>query len=105
MQKQQERPMKELSKRKVLGPCATVFTSANTGSWRQERPLVNTEKCVRCGICAMYCPVDCITVDKAGVIPVTIDWHYCKGCGICGNECPRKAIEFVSEKEVCKRAD
>lgn len=90
--------MKEHTVRKVLGPCATVFTAADTGSWRLERPVVDADKCVRCGICAMYCPVACVTISKEGD-PFLVDWRYCKGCGICVNECPRGALRLVSERE------
>lgn len=90
-------PMNTPAKRKILGPCATVFTAANTGSWRLERPAVDAEKCVRCGTCSRYCPTDCITIHKEGAEPVEFDWYYCKGCGICMNECPKDAIKFVKE--------
>ncbi|WP_338148988.1 4Fe-4S binding protein [Dysosmobacter acutus] len=84
-------------KRRILGPCATVFTAANTGSWRLERPDVDTDKCVHCGICSQYCPVDCIRVNKAEA-KIEFDWNYCKGCGICANECPKHAIRLIEER-------
>ena len=97
MPKQQETRMSTPGKRKILGPCAVVFTAANTGSWRLERPEVDEEKCIRCGTCSRYCPTDCITIHKEGT-PLEFDWHYCKGCGICVNECPKQAIKFVKER-------
>lgn len=96
---QQDMPTNTPTKHKILGPCATVFVAAETGSWRLERPVVDESLCVRCGTCSRYCPTDCITICQNGC-PVRIDWHYCKGCGICGNECPKKAITFVSERGV-----
>lgn len=64
-----------------------------TGSWRTFRPVVDRERCNRCGICAMYCPDAVISPDT-----MEIDLVYCKGCGICSNECPKKCIEMVREE-------
>ncbi|MFR6332999.1 MAG: 4Fe-4S binding protein [Eisenbergiella sp.] len=94
MDKQQDMPTSTPVKRRVLGPCSHVLVAANTGSWRMERPQVDEEACIRCGICANYCPTACITVNKEGD-PLEFDWHYCKGCGICANECPRQALSMI----------
>ena len=99
MRSQQETLTSTPKKRRYLGPCALVFRSANTGSWRLERPVVDAEACVKCGTCARSCPTDCITVDKDAAVPVTFDWYYCKGCGLCANECPKKCIRLVDERE------
>ncbi len=64
-----------------------------TGTWRTFRPVVDTEQCNACGLCAMYCPDGCIDED------LNIDLEFCKGCGICANECPKKAIEMVREED------
>lgn len=66
----------------------------DTGSWRTSRPVVNAERCVDCGICAMYCPVNCIGSDAGRAV---IDLTYCKGCGLCRAECPKDAIDWVEE--------
>jgi len=65
-----------------------------TGSWRVQRPVINSEKCTKCFICAKYCPDGAINPTKDGPV---VDYDYCKGCGICANECPMKAIEMVPE--------
>lgn len=83
-------------KRRVLGPCSHILVAANTGSWRMVRPKIDHEACVRCGICAGYCPTACITVDKKADV-LEFDWMYCKGCGICANECPKGALEMIPE--------
>ena len=68
-----------------------------TGTWRFRRPVVDKSLCIKCGICATYCPVQCIRPDEEGYyIP---DYDYCKACGICANECPKKAIAFQPEKK------
>ena len=66
----------------------------NTGSWRNYRPIIDQIKCVKCGLCFTYCPVNSISkIDNNYVV----SFDYCKGCGICANECPRKAIEMAPE--------
>jgi pyruvate ferredoxin oxidoreductase delta subunit len=69
----------------------------DTASWRTEKPVMNKEKCIECGICMTYCPVCSIegTSDKK----YYINYSYCKGCGICAKECPQKAIDMVSERK------
>ena len=99
MQQQQENPTKTLKPVKVLGPCATRFTSANTGSWRLERPQFDPANCIKCGICVRSCPLDIITLDKENEDQIiTIDWYYCKGCGLCSYECPKDCLPMVDEK-------
>lgn len=68
----------------------------NTGDWRTKRPILNQEKCIKCGICFIYCPVNSIS-KKDGKFEISYD--YCKGCGICAHECRSKAIEMVQEVE------
>ena len=68
----------------------------DTGSWRTERPILDKEKCNYCGLCALYCPPQCMR-DQGDHYEA--DLAYCKGCGICATECPREAIAMVSEGE------
>jgi pyruvate ferredoxin oxidoreductase delta subunit len=83
----------------IQGPCALVFCSSQTGTWRVVRPVVNRETCVLCGICAKHCPTDVITNGKKGENGVVeIDFKYCKGCGICANVCPQQSIEMIDER-------
>ena len=37
-----------------------------TGDWRSQRPIFDKEKCVKCGICAKFCPEPCIVADDEG---------------------------------------
>ena len=78
-----------------LSPIATgkslVF---KTGGWRTMRPVIDLEKCKKCGICWKYCPdLSILIVDEYP----KVDLDYCKGCGICANECPFDAIVMVEE--------
>jgi pyruvate ferredoxin oxidoreductase delta subunit len=68
-----------------------------TGGWRMMRPEIDQQKCVRCGICWMYCPDGAVKRDSQGRF--VVDYNYCKGCGICANECPVKAIAMKLEEK------
>ena len=52
----------------------------DTASWRIVKPVMNKEKCVECGICLTYCPVNSIEFKSDKYI---INYDFCKGCGIC----------------------
>ena len=68
----------------------------DTGCWRSERPVLHKEKCTYCGLCALYCPVQCLIDKKEYFLP---NFDYCKGCGICSRECPQDAIVMQPEGE------
>ena len=68
----------------------------DTGGWRTERPVLDVSKCNYCGLCAIYCPPQCMR-DKGDHYEADLTW--CKGCGICAYECPRKALTMVPEGE------
>ena len=38
----------------------------HTGSWRAKRPIWENEKCIKCGVCYIYCPEGCITETADG---------------------------------------
>jgi len=53
------------------------------------RPVINKDKCVRCGICRDDCPRGAITEKDNGLI---IDYRNCIRCFCCQEFCPRGAI-------------
>ena len=69
----------------------------DTGSWRILRPIIDTERCSRCGLCQTYCPDGAISFDLDGY--PSIDYGHCKGCMICLVQCPLHAIESIPELE------
>ncbi|MCL2715769.1 MAG: 4Fe-4S binding protein [Alphaproteobacteria bacterium] len=77
-----------------LCPIATVISPMLPGDWRSVRPVVDRDKCVKCAVCWIYCPVQCV-VERAAWFD--FDLKRCKGCGICANECPHRAIAMVEE--------
>jgi 2-oxoacid:acceptor oxidoreductase delta subunit (pyruvate/2-ketoisovalerate family) len=69
-----------------------------TGDWRSKiRPATDKEKCIKCGMCWIFCPDMAYSQNTDGYF----DWntYYCKGCGICARECPKKAIQMIAEEE------
>lgn len=68
----------------------------DTGGWRVERPVLDKEKCNYCGLCALYCPPQCMN-DMGDYFAPNLE--FCKGCGICARECPRGAITMITEGE------
>lgn len=71
-----------------------------TGDWRSQRPIYDKERCVRCGVCYLYCPDMAIKILPDGTVEV--DDFYCKGCGICARECVTGAFKMVPEAEAKK---
>ncbi len=51
-------------------------------------PEVNTDKCIKCSICAKLCPVQCITLKPYP----TFDRKICIKCYCCHEHCPKGAI-------------
>ncbi|MGA3399000.1 MAG: 4Fe-4S binding protein [Acetobacteraceae bacterium] len=77
-----------------LSSIGTVLSPMLPGDWRNARPVVDREKCVKCAVCWVYCPAQCI-VEKPRWFD--IDLAACKGCGVCATECPHRAITMVEE--------
>ena len=67
----------------------------HTGSWRSQRPVWNDSKCIKCGICYVFCPEGCVQQGEDGFFAANMD--YCKGCGICAHECWPRAIAMIEE--------
>ena len=63
----------------------------DTAAWRIVRPVMDKEKCINCGVCMGYCPVNSIYAEGGEIL---ISYDYCKGCGICAAECPKQAINM-----------
>jgi pyruvate ferredoxin oxidoreductase delta subunit len=68
-----------------------------TGDWRSTRPTVDKSRCIRCGVCYLFCPDMAIHKNVEGYFEA--DLYYCKGCGICAQECFTRCIEMVAEEE------
>ena len=69
----------------------------NVGSWRVFRPIIDREKCIKCGQCWISCPETAIKMGEKD--KPKIDYNICKGCLICAEVCPVKCIRKVKEGE------
>ena len=78
-------------------PDAGSASQYKTGDWRSQRPVRDDSKCIKCGVCYMYCPEGCIHQNADGYFEA--DLYYCKGCGICAKECWTGVIKMVQEEE------
>lgn len=85
--------------RELLPGCVVVepgsAKSYRTGGWRSDRPVWNHDRCIKCGICFIFCPEGCVKQNSEGYFEA--DLYYCKGCGICARECWTQAITMVEE--------
>ena len=68
-----------------------------TGDWRSQVPTYNFNRCIKCGMCQLFCPEGCIEQNPEGCFEANLFW--CKGCGICARECPTAVITMIEEEE------
>ncbi|WMJ79761.1 4Fe-4S binding protein [Clostridium sp. MB40-C1] len=59
-----------------------------------DNPIIDEDKCVKCGICEKVCPYFALKVDEK----VNVNIEKCFGCGLCESKCPTKAISGVLKK-------
>ena len=62
---------------------------------REMKPVWDNDKCVKCGLCYLFCPDASIRKGEDGYFEVDLD--LCKGCGICNRECWFGSISMVKE--------
>lgn len=77
-------------------PTNSINTSV--AHWRVEKPIFNSDHCINCFFCWIYCPDSSILsrekeVEKKGQKTmeqsmVGVDYVHCKGCAVCVDVCP-----------------
>lgn len=67
------------------------------------------ERCVACNLCAVACPVGCISLQKAEREDgrwypefFRINFSRCIFCGLCEEACPTNAIQLTPDYELCE---
>ena len=102
----QERSSEKESQAPETGP-------APGGAEQPEKPQPEYEIdifrdwCKSCGICAAFCPRQCLGLDENGA-PVVKDAKRCTGCRWCELHCPDFAIcvkEVVAGEKKAEEAD
>ncbi|WP_245525975.1 4Fe-4S binding protein [Methanocorpusculum labreanum] len=65
--------------------------------------ILDTSRCVGCGICLDSCPKDAIVLQNAGVLKgegaISVDPVKCSYCGICAILCPLRAVKVTVNGE------
>lgn len=78
------------------------------------RDELGQERCVACNLCAVACPVGCISLKKGESMDgrwypefFRINFSRCIFCGMCEEACPTAAIQLISDFEMSdfKRQD
>ena len=57
-------------------------------------PLIDEEKCTRCGTCVDVCAEDVYFGSETGETPIVTYPEFCFHCNCCVEECPAEAISL-----------
>ncbi|MGB9678517.1 MAG: ATP-binding protein [Thermoanaerobacteraceae bacterium] len=92
--------LSEIVKNKIMADCDVEAPNLNiifNGSiiteenfYGKETALIDSEKCIQCGLCESLCRFDAIH-------DFEVNPYHCEGCGLCMYKCPVEAIKMVDE--------
>ena len=66
-----------------------TLREVRAAGWVMPEPL----RCVQCGICSFYCPID-IDVRRHAWLGEPVKDSHCLTCGECVARCPRGVLRF-----------
>jgi pyruvate ferredoxin oxidoreductase delta subunit len=85
---------------KVAIDCSAVVTGdakpVSASAEKIASPEWDKERCIRCGICYLFCSTGAVTRLEDGYFEA--DTQLCSGCGICHRECWCGVIGMVEEE-------
>jgi pyruvate ferredoxin oxidoreductase delta subunit len=98
--KRKQFPSEALPKWQDILPGNVIVDAGNaseyrTGDWKSQHTEFDYMKCIKCGLCYIFCPEGCI--EPLGDGYYKANNYYCKGCGICAKECPANVITMIEE--------
>lgn len=83
--------------RRPLRPYRSGWVSKLTNKLVVPKPFIKEEKCVKCGVCVLMCPVEGKAVDWVDgnmKQPPVYEYSKCIRCYCCQEMCPESAIEL-----------
>ena len=91
--------MKDMAEEKDSNiPFITDFKSNR--DWKKEKPVVDRDKCIKCGVCYLFCPDSAIKMVDEGYFEA--DEDLCNGCGVSKSQCVTGCIS-MQKKELPAR--
>ena len=78
----------------TICPVGTVLGALSRFSFL--KPVIDTDKCINCNICAKNCKAACIDIPNH-----SIDYSRCVTCMNCIEKCPKDAISYTRRKCSC----
>ena len=81
----------------TICPVGTVLGFFSRFSWL--KPVIDTQKCISCGLCARNCKAACIDSKNHA-----IDYSRCVVCLDCVDKCKKGAIKYVPRKKAVAKS-
>ena len=74
-------------------PVHAIYASEDNGA-----RMVDTDRCIGCGMCAQACPWNMPRIDSQSRVSTK-----CISCGRCAEQCPNGAIKFIDWQDIAQK--